>query len=225
LEHFLNKSKSEVVSLVGVHITTLNAMKSRDLSQLELEKANLIFADGLSVSILMRLGGLSHFKRIATTDLIDYLLVHNFENVNLRVALIGGNEKISSSATTEWLRAREGDTVVGFLGYEMDLEKLLQELATFKPDLVLVGLGMPKELRFINENFKDLPNALYVTCGGYLRLLGKLEFRAPRLMRYLRLEWCYRLLTDPLRTFPRYSIGMSSLLSLCTIAIRDRLRK
>jgi N-acetylglucosaminyldiphosphoundecaprenol N-acetyl-beta-D-mannosaminyltransferase len=194
------------------------------LTATELEEATLIFADGYSVSALMRYGGLRNCVRVATTDLIQKLLDSQMGNANFKIALIGGDVITSESAKVEWLKLRPLDQVMSVQGFNIDIPALLSDLNVFKPDLILVGMGMPLELKFLNQYRDQLPNGLYVTCGGYLRLLAKMESRSPTLLQNLKLEWLYRWVTDPKRTTKRYVMGLYNiaLLLLLTKSKRSR---
>jgi len=215
---------TDKVVVVGIHITTINAFMNETLTATELEEATLIFADGYSVSALMRYGGLRNCVRVATTDLIQKLLDSQMLNANFKIALIGGDVITSESAKVEWLKLRPLDEVMSVQGFNIDIPALLSDLNVFKPDLILVGMGMPLELKFLNQYRDQLPNGFYVTCGGYLRLLAKMESRSPTLLQNLRLEWLYRWVTDPKRTTKRYVMGLYNiaLLLLLTKCKRSR---
>jgi len=208
--------------VVGIHITTLNALISGTLNTGEFKRADLVYADGVSVSLLGKLFGLNKFQRLAMTDLIRLFLDAHSDSAPFKVALLGGENFVSDLAAKNWKLRYPEDSVWSHHGYETNWTPILEDLRYFAPDLVLVGLGMPLELRFLNDHYEELPKAIYFTCGGYLRLLAGVEKRAPKLFQEVKLEWLYRLVFSPKRTFSRYSRGVWTLLKYGSLAIRDK---
>lgn len=204
----------------GIHITTLNALMSGQLTKGELNEADLIYADGLSVEITMLAAGLRNFRRYSTTDLISLLFLNDKNKTPLRVALLGGISRVSELAAAKWVQKRPFDSVWNHHGYESNWSDAIQALNSFSPHLVLIGFGMPLELLFLIKHKQHLPNALYLTCGGYLRILAEVEKRAPIIMQRALLEWLYRLVSNPRQTHKRYILGLINM-----IRINFRLRR
>ena len=72
-----------------------------------------------------------------------------------------------------------------------------------KPDFVWVGLGAPKQEKWMYEH-KNKVNALMIGVGAAFDYLAGNIQRAPMWMQKLNLEWLYRLIQDPVRLFSRY---------------------
>ena len=205
---------------IGIHITTLNSVFKREIDIEEFSKIDYVYADGWSILSLGRLSGLRNAERIATTDLFPLLL--SPIGKPLRVEFIGGEPDIGSQVISNWNLYRPQDYCNFYHGYQENWSKILKQVRANKPDIVFLGLGMPLELKFINAYFDLLPHCLILTCGGMLRILAGKERRSPKLVQQLRLEWLFRLITTPRRTFSRYSIGFWNWFKACIIILRDR---
>ena len=73
------------------------------------------------------------------------------------------------------------------------------KIKQFKPHLLLVGLGSPKQEEFIYENIQTLNVPLSIGIGGMIDIISGTVKRAPKIMRDTGTEWLYRLLSQPKR--------------------------
>ena len=92
-------------------------------------------------------------------------------------------------------------------GFESDPARraaILADVVEAKPDLVLVGLGFPKQEQIIDALRPDLPGAWFMGCGASINFVIGDERRAPRWMQRSGLEWAHRLAQEPRRLGPRY---------------------
>lgn len=89
------------------------------------------------------------------------------------------------------------------------------KIKQFKPDLLLVGLGSPKQEEFIYENLKTLNIPLSIGIGGMIDIISGTVKRRPKIMRDTGTEWLYRLLSQPKRfkrqlVLPRFIFSVMS---------------
>ncbi|MBM4481053.1 hypothetical protein GS444_17555 [Rhodococcus hoagii] len=98
-----------------------------------------------------------------------------------RVALLGASPSSNAAAVDELAARFSHLTFRGWDGFAgvADLEAAdFLALREFGPDLVLVGLGMPKQEAFIVRNWDRLPQALYATVGGAIdQISGEQKWR------------------------------------------------
>ncbi|WP_205915266.1 WecB/TagA/CpsF family glycosyltransferase [Prescottella equi] len=126
-----------------------------------------------------------------------------------RVALLGASPSSNAAAVDELAARFSHLTFRGWDGFAgvADLEAAdFLALREFGPDLVLVGLGMPKQEAFIVRNWDRLPQALYATVGGAIDQISGEQKLAPRWLGKLRAEWLWRLVSDPRRLSHRYIV-------------------
>ena len=206
-------SPSEPVLCVALHVTALNEAMSNSAFRRMINEADFLYADGVSVQILARRRGLRRSQRIATTDLLPKLLVGVRVVIGrpVRLAIVGGAAGVATRAAENLAEEYDVDVVYVEHGFHEVENPVVAALAVTAPEVVLVGMGMPRELEWLTCHRRDLPPAVYVTCGGLLRLLAGIESRAPRIVQRLRLEWAYRWVRSPRTVGHRYSVGLRSL--------------
>jgi exopolysaccharide biosynthesis WecB/TagA/CpsF family protein len=85
---------------------------------------------------------------------------------------------------------------------------VLRQLRESKPEILILGLGSPRELIFAHQRLSALPPCLVLTSGGWFGFLTSEEQRASLWAQKLGLEWAYRMLADPRRLTSRYAIGL-----------------
>ena len=124
-----------------------------------------------------------------------------------RIAIVGASAESNRDAV-EALESMTADSVVrGWAGenWNTGLGRLvLSELNEFRPDLVLVGLGMPLQERFLAENAEKLPPAVFATVGGAIDQLAGHQHAAPRWTGRFGVEWLWRVVKHPRRLAFRY---------------------
>ena len=82
-------------------------------------------------------------------------------------------------------------------------KEIVERINETKPDFVWVGLGAPKQEKWMAAH-QGRVNGLMIGVGaGFDYYAGNIE-RAPEWMQKSNLEWVYRLLQDPRRLFGRY---------------------
>ena len=83
-------------------------------------------------------------------------------------------------------------------GYR-DLDKIRADLRNIKLDIILVGLGSPKQEKFSHQISRDNQQLLIINCGGAIDVLSGNIKRAPEFFQKNNLEWFYRLVSNPRR--------------------------
>lgn len=81
---------------------------------------------------------------------------------------------------------------------------VLAEIREFAPDILMVGMGMPRQEIWVLENRQDIAAHAIFCCGGLMDLVAGEIPTAPRWLGPLCLEWLYRLLSEPTRLWRRY---------------------
>ncbi|MCA9408049.1 MAG: WecB/TagA/CpsF family glycosyltransferase, partial [Candidatus Omnitrophica bacterium] len=92
-------------------------------------------------------------------------------------------------------------------GFEYDKaenQKIVQMIKEVKPDILLVGLGAPKQEKWINRYYKELEVPVSIGVGITFGFISGMVKRAPIWMQKKGLEWLWRLLNEPKRLWKRY---------------------
>ncbi|MEZ5229372.1 MAG: WecB/TagA/CpsF family glycosyltransferase [Acidimicrobiales bacterium] len=174
-----------------------------------LGEAGLLVADGMPVVWASRWYGHAVPERVTGADLVPLLAASSAVRGH-RIALFGAREGVATAASDLLRSMRPELTIEGFdcpvFDRCEDFEPaLLEGIRAFRPDIVLVALGHPKQEYWI-QRFGELTGAsVLIGVGGALDFLTGEARRAPRVLRSLGLEWAHRLVMEPRRLGPRYA--------------------
>jgi N-acetylglucosaminyldiphosphoundecaprenol N-acetyl-beta-D-mannosaminyltransferase len=83
---------------------------------------------------------------------------------------------------------------------------LLAQIAAFDPDILFVGMGMPRQELWILHNRAALPRGVMLPVGAAFDYEAGVQIAAPRWMGRIGLEWLFRLATQPRRLAMRYLV-------------------
>ena len=180
-------------------------------------EASLVLADGAPVVVASRLLRKALPERVAGSDLVPALFTSiSLQNDHaarpLKVFLLGAGPGVAERAAAVIHDRWPGVNVVGTLspplGFEHDEaenERILQAVAESQPDLVLIGLGAPKQELWIGRHADRLEAKAALCIGATIDFLAGEKSRAPRLLQKLGLEWLHRMATEPSRLAKRYA--------------------
>lgn len=178
--------------------------------------AALVLADGVGDLCAARILGTPLPGRVAGADLVPRLLARLAERGG-SVFLYGARPGVAERAGESLQSACPGLRIAGTEnGYISDETALLEALEREKPDLLLLGLGAPRQELWMAENRQRTP-AVMIGVGGLLDVFAGDIPRAPESWQRLGLEWLYRLLREP-RRFKR----VIRLPKILLLALRER---
>lgn len=187
------------------HVVTANpeilyrALSDKGLYE-TIAQASLVTADGQGVLLAGKLLDQPFKARVTGIDLAEALCATSGERGH-KIYFLGGKEGISKKAQMAILRRYPNANIVGeHHGYfKNDIEPLLADLREKKPDILLVAMGSPYQEEFILRYQKLLNIPVAIGVGGTLDVFSGEVKRAPELVQTLKLEWAYRILSDPKR--------------------------
>ena len=178
--------------------------------------AKLVLADGVGDLCAARILGTPLPGRVAGADLVPRLLARLAERGG-SVFLYGARPGVAQRAGESLQSACPGLRIAGTEnGYISDETALLEALEREKPDLLLLGLGAPRQELWMARNRQKI-NAVMIGVGGLLDVFAGDIPRAPESWQRLGLEWLYRLLREP-RRFKR----VIRLPKILLLALRER---
>ena len=178
--------------------------------------AKLVLADGVGDLCAARILGTPLPGRVAGADLVPRLLARLAERGG-SVFLYGARPGVAERAGESLQSACPGLRIAGTEnGYISDETALLEALEREKPDLLLLGLGAPRQELWMARNRQKI-NAVMIGVGGLLDVFAGDIPRAPESWQRLGLEWLYRLLREP-RRFKR----VIRLPKILLLALRER---
>ncbi len=159
-------------------------------------------------------------ERVTGVDLIDALCARAAVE-SKRVFLLGASAEIVAKAA-QHLRARFPTLHIDYAdGYFRDDEAAgrAERIRAAKADILIVGMGVPRQERFIEEQWDRLGAPVAIGVGGSFDVLAGVRLRAPLWMQRLGMEWLFRLVQEPRRLLARYLVTNSQFLWLFMSAL------
>jgi N-acetylglucosaminyldiphosphoundecaprenol N-acetyl-beta-D-mannosaminyltransferase len=171
--------------------------------------ASLVLADGTPLIWAARLLKQPLPERVAGSDLVPQLFAS--ANTTLRVFLLGAEPGVGELAAQQIARQWPNVRVVGTysppFGFEKDpaeSDRIFEIVASASPDLVIVGLGAPKQELWVHCHRRRLQAKVVICAGATIDFLAGRRRRSPVWMRRSGLEWVHRLCAEPRRLASRY---------------------
>jgi N-acetylglucosaminyldiphosphoundecaprenol N-acetyl-beta-D-mannosaminyltransferase len=179
--------------------------------------ASLVLADGWPVVAASRLVGKPLPERVPGSDLVPSLLKAALPDRPLRVFLLGAAPGVGERAARNIHREYEGVDIVGVhsppLGFERDEDennRILYLVEQTEPDVLVVGLGAPKQELWVHANQHRLKAKVALCVGATIDFMAGEKTRAPLWLQRLGLEWLHRMSSDPRRLVKRYARDAST---------------
>ena len=130
-----------------------------------------------------------------------------------KVFLLGAAEGVAVKAAENLTEKYNELSIVGtyspsygFEKNEEEVNNIIKMINDVKPDILAVGLGAPKQEKFIHK-YKDRFNVpISLAIGASIDFEAGNINRAPKWMQNSGLEWFYRLIKEPKRMFKRYIV-------------------
>ena len=173
--------------------------------------AGLVLADGMPVVLASRLLRKPLPERVTGADLVPALFDAATAEHSLRVFLLGAAPGVADRAAenmkTQWPAVQVVGTYSPPLGFERDEQendRIVSKVNSASPDVLVVGLGAPKQELWMHQHHGrlDVPVALCV--GATIDFLAGHKPRAPMWMQNTGLEWLHRCGSEPRRLLGRY---------------------
>jgi N-acetylglucosaminyldiphosphoundecaprenol N-acetyl-beta-D-mannosaminyltransferase len=176
------------------------------------QSADIITVDSHYVRLALRLLGRPVVNRLPGSDIVPAFCARNAANPDVRIFLLGARPGVAQTAR-EAMNAKAGrELVVGAHGPSMnfvndpaEIDAVLEMITASGANILLVGLGAPKQEIWISSVRHRLPHVrVMMGVGATIDYEAGAVQRAPMLLRRLGLEWTYRVYTEPGRYLMRY---------------------
>ncbi len=166
-----------------------------------LKSADLVVPDGIGIVWASKYSEKKLTERVAGYDLVQKLF-DEVKDTEHTVYFFGGAPGVSLAAAKKMEQKYPNLKIVGgHNGYfdEKEEKRILNDIKKLSPSILLVGLGSPKQEKWIYENIRLTNVKVAIGVGGSFDVMsGKIK-RAPDIFCKMGLEWFYRLVTQPSR--------------------------
>ena len=176
--------------------------------------AHLVLADGHPVVLASRLLNQPVPERVAGSELVPCLFdyFNQLPSGSLKVFLLGAAEGVAETASQNMAKQWPNVQTVGVysppMGFEKDPQEcanILARIAQCKPDVVIVGLGAPKQELWVHQHHQLIESKVALCVGATIDFLAGEKRRAPYWMQRSGLEWAHRMFSEPKRLVKRYA--------------------
>ncbi len=206
LEDF-NLKKPKVIFTPNTEVVMI-ARNNEKLKNI-INQADMVIPDGIGLVHASRIKKNKLPERVTGFDLsVKLLEIANEKGYSLFI--LGGQEGVAEEAILNICAKYPNLRIVGYNhgyfkgahigqgGHEEEL-KVIDKINKSQPDILFVGLGVPKQEIWINENVDKIKCKVIIGNGGTVDGLAGRVPRAPEVFQKLGLEWLYRLIKEPKR--------------------------
>lgn len=212
-----NTERPLLVAHSDVHVLT-RALSEADYGA-GVRSFDYICPDGMPIVWLMRRKGAAA-NRLYGPDVMETMWDMG-RAAGLKHFLLGGTEEAIGLLKSNLEKRYPGAEVAGHYCPPMppwpegEDERMLAAIRESGAHCVWVGLGCPKQERWLFEHRAQLPAGLYFGVGAAFNFHAGLVQQAPAWVRSHGLEWLYRLCKEPRRLFKRYLVHNTRFIWYC----------
>ena len=198
LEDLLTTNKKKFIITVNPEII-MKSYKNIEIKEMLLNDNNILVPDGISIIKKAKQYNINIKERITGVDISSKAL--EICNKNKKsIYLFGSKKEVLDKLIININQKYPNINIVGFSdGYVEDKDKVMQEIISLSPDLILIALGVPNQELLINKYIEKAKKGVFIGVGGTFDVLSGCKKRAPKLFIKLNLEWLYRIICEPTR--------------------------
>ena len=213
VDNWIEKRSRRYICVTDVH-GIMQSVRNQAFRRIH-NAAGLVTPDGMPLVWLLKLAGHRNADRVYGPDLMLDLFRHA-ERRGYRHFLYG-----SSNQTLERLRATlarrfPGASIVGWISppfrplSEDEDRAIISSINDSGADIVWIGLGTPKQERWMAEHRDALAAPVLIGVGAAFDFHAGMIRQAPRLLQRSGLEWLFRICMEPRRLWRRYLTNVPS---------------
>lgn len=211
-DDILDKIKTGQIGERYVTVNNVHTMIEgfRDTSyQKIINSSFLSIPDGKPLQIVGRLKGNKEIARLFGPTVMEKFIDWGRQD-GIRHFFFGGSEENLGKLKMAIEEKFPGTIICGMVSPpfkpmgDWDNDEFIQKINAAKPDFIWVGLGAPKQERWMFDQYKNIHSGIMFGIGaGFAYLAGDTK-HAPKWMKDLALEWVFRLVQEPKRLWRRY---------------------
>lgn len=213
----LDTEAAILVAHSDVHVLT-RVLSENDYGA-GVQSFDYICPDGMPIVWLMRRKG-AEANRLYGPDVMETMWDMG-RAAGVKHFLLGGTEEAIGLLKSNLEKRNPGAEVAGHYCPPMppwpegEDERMLAAIRESGAHCVWVGLGCPRQERWLFEHREQLPAGLYFGVGAAFNFHAGLVQQAPAWVRSHGLEWLYRLCKEPRRLFKRYLVHNTRFIWYC----------
>jgi N-acetylglucosaminyldiphosphoundecaprenol N-acetyl-beta-D-mannosaminyltransferase len=197
-EFIHNRSPHQVITANSLMLRA--AIDSKRLKEI-FAKSDLVVPDSIGMLLAGKVLGQPLLERIPGIDLM-YQLFNLCQKEGYSIYLLGAKPGVSAQAAEQIRRQFPGLRITGTHHGYFDVQEesnVLAEIRKLRPDILFVGLNIPRQELWIAEHATGLGVPVVMGIGGSFDVISGRIKRAPAAMQQAGLEWLWRTLVEPWR--------------------------
>lgn len=209
LEKWRAEGRREYVLCTSVH-GLMEAQRDPEIRS-ALNRSGLTTEDGMPLVWWCQRSGYFNAGRVNGPDLLFAMCERATQNGH-RHYFYGSSPRIIEAMVSHLVERYPGMTIAGYrcppfrpLTPEEDAADI-QAINDARPDYVWVGLGCPKQDRWVAQHAGKIQAAALLGVGAAFDIVAGVQPRAPRWMQRSGSEWLFRLMMEPRRLAHRYLV-------------------
>jgi N-acetylglucosaminyldiphosphoundecaprenol N-acetyl-beta-D-mannosaminyltransferase len=212
IHRWRKEGRRDYVCCVSVH-GLVTAQRDPEIRS-ALNRAGLATEDGMPLVWWSRRAGFTQAKRVCGSDLLDAMCA-----LGHRHYFYGGSPSVVERLVSRLTERHTGLVVTGYRSppyRALTPEEDAADVAAINeacPDFVWVGLGMPKQEKWMASHVGRINATALLGIGAAFDFHAGTKARAPIWMQRSGLEWLFRLASEPRRLAHRYLIDNTSFLA------------
>lgn len=204
------KDRAYAIEAADVHVIT-RARHESEFGEV-IGKFDMICPDGMPVkwSLNRQLEDDEKLaSRLSGAELMEEVFLQSAHS-EVTHFLLGGSEDLLAMLPDKMSALCEGSKVSGVYSPPFgewpddELERIISKIEESGAQHIWVGLGCPKQERWIAKHKEELPVGCYYGVGAAFAFHAGMIPRAPQIFQKLGMEWFYRLCREPRRLWKRY---------------------
>jgi len=200
-QHAINKGLTSFINPFSLLLLNRVSFK--------VEKINYWYIDGISLVYVVNFlfGKKLTRNSFDDTSIAPYVFKHA-KDYNLRVALIGTEKHyIKNAVDVIELKYKIKVTYFrdGFIKSEQEKNDTFNEIMEKGIDVVICGMGTPRQEKFLIDLLDYGWNGYGYTCGGFFHQIAKKADYYPNWIDNYNIRWVYRIYDEP-KLFKRYFV-------------------
>ncbi len=202
----IKKLSGDYICVANVH-TTVTAYEEEDYREIQNEGIMAI-PDGGPLSSIGNKRGFCTMARTPGPSYMEAVMNMSVQN-GWRHFFYGSTDDTLGKLRGRLEETFPGVQIVGMCSppfrelTEIENIEIINKINKAEPDFVWVGLGAPKQERWMSEHQGKIKGLMVGVGAGFDYLTGNIN-RAPKWMQEHNLEWLFRLMQEPRRLFYRY---------------------
>lgn len=205
-EKYIKDLSGDYMCVSNVH-TTVTSYEDADYCSIQ-NGGIMAIPDGGPLSTVGRKRGYTNMQRTTGPSYMGEILKISIQK-GYRHYFYGSTQETLDKLKKILVQDYPGIQIVGMysppfrsITVEED-EKIIESINNTHPDFVWIGLGAPKQERWMAAHQGKVEGFMVGVGAGFDYFAGNIQ-RAPKWMQRSNMEWFYRLMQDPKRLFSRY---------------------